>query len=228
MENTLVVCLYRSIAALRAAQNLLDFSLGASGKPRFWACQPCSRTLKTRHSTLAAIISPLNLNMPKMYPLIALAIFAAACMKPVIEAPAPASPIGAPTSFAAAMLAEVNALRQAGCRCGSRQMPPAPPLQWNSLLAQAAQRHADDMRRNRFFDHDGSDGSTMSSRISAAGYSWSSVAENIAWGYDDIPSVVRGWRDSPGHCQNIMSKDYTEMGAAQAGTYWVQTFGRRR
>ncbi|MDV7402400.1 CAP domain-containing protein, partial [Arthrospira platensis SPKY1] len=88
-----------------------------------------------------------------------------------------------PSPFAAAMLAEVNALRQAGCRCGNRQMPPVPALSWSAPLARAAQRHADDMRRNHFFDHDGSDGSTMSSRATAAGYRWRSIAENIAWGY---------------------------------------------
>ena len=167
--------------------------------------------------------------MLRMYPLFLLAALLAACTKPEPALPAEESTILVdPSPFAAAMLAEVNALRQAGCRCGNRQMPPVPALSWSAPLARAAQRHADDMRRNRFFDHDGSDGSTMSSRATAAGYRWRSIAENIAWGDDDIPSVVRSWRNSPGHCQNMMSKDYADMGAAQAGAYWVQVFGRNK
>ena len=46
--------------------------------------------------------------------------------------------------------------------------------------------------------------------------------------------VVAGWLASPGHCANIMSADFAEMGAAfvlRAGTargiWWTQTFGRR-
>ena len=158
--------------------------------------------------------------------LIALALFS--CAKPEAEAlPAdPAIAEGSP-GFESQMLAEVNALRRQGCRCGSRQMPPVPPLSWNNQLAQAARRHANDMHNNDFFDHRGSDGSSMSGRVSAAGYAWRSVAENIAWGYPDVSSVVQGWKDSAGHCENMMSGDYAEMGAAKAGVYWVQDLGRR-
>ena len=43
--------------------------------------------------------------------------------------------------------------------------------------------------------------------------------------------VVRGWLDSPGHCENIMDPRFEEMGIAYAagrsgrrGLYWVQLF----
>ena len=149
------------------------------------------------------------------------------CTPPEPESPAPEISAEAPSAFAVQMLEEVNALRASGCRCGSRQMPPAPPLAWNAQLEQAARRHANDMYNNDFFDHDGSDGSSMSGRISATGYPWRSIGENIAWGYPDIASVVQGWKDSPGHCENMVSKDYTEMGAARKGVYWVMDLGRR-
>ena len=48
-------------------------------------------------------------------------------------------------------------------------------------------------------------------------------------------AAVQGWLNSPGHCANIMSPTYTEMGTAfavndksGAGIYWVQVFGAAR
>ena len=131
-------------------------------------------------------------------------------------------------SFKAIMLSEVNELRRRGCRCGETQMPPVEALQWNQLLTRAAARHAEDMYSNDFFEHRGSDGTDSSDRVSEAGYRWRAVGENIAWGYDGVRTVVEGWRDSPGHCRNIMSPNFTEIGAARRGTYWVQTFGHSR
>ncbi len=132
------------------------------------------------------------------------------------------------SSFQEEMLGEVNRLRTQGCRCGNRLMPPVPALQWNKALEKSALAHARDMYVNRFFDHDGSNGSDFSDRISRAGYRWSAVAENIGWGYDSVQEAVEGWRDSPLHCRALMSRDYTEIGVARAGAYWVQDFGRRR
>ncbi len=158
--------------------------------------------------------------------LIFLALFS--CAKPEAEAlPEEPAIVDESSEFAGQMLAEVNALRQSGCRCGSRWMAPVPSLSWNQKLEQAARRHAGDMHENGFFSHRGSDGSDMARRVREAGYDWRSVAENIAWGYPDVAAVVQGWKNSPGHCENMMGRDYTEMGAAQAGAYWVQDLGRR-
>jgi len=55
-----------------------------------------------------------------------------------------------------------------------------PALGNNSSLQLAARRHSEDMACNDFFSHTGSDGSTLSSRLLAAGYSYSWAAENIA------------------------------------------------
>lgn len=129
-------------------------------------------------------------------------------------------------NFAVDMLAYVNALRTKGCKCNGVQMPTVPALKWNKQLEAAALRHANDMSSKNFFSHTGSDGSTMSQRITAAGYKWSYASENIAWGYTSLPSVINGWVKSAGHCQNMMSANITELGAAKVGTYWVQDFGR--
>ncbi len=148
----------------------------------------------------------------------------------VIPACAPALSESLPQqdTVRASILQEVNDLRTKGCTCGSKRMPPVAPVTWNEKLAAAAQRHASDMARNGHFDHTGTDGSTNAQRVVQAGYQWRAVAENIAYGYQTPAAVVAGWVKSTGHCQNMMSAAYTEMGAAREGVYWVQTFGTAR
>lgn len=126
------------------------------------------------------------------------------------------------------MLSLVNQLRSEGCQCGTTYMPPVGSLSWNADLEQAAQRHAYDMRDNDFFDHTGSDGTSIANRVSDTGYSWQTVGENIAWGYPNIQSVFEGWKDSPGHCRNMMNANFTQMGSAEVDKYWVQAFARPR
>ena len=124
------------------------------------------------------------------------------------------------------LLQLVNQLRKKGCRCGRKRMRSAPPLKMNRLLNRAARHHANDMATNNFFEHRGSNGSSISDRISKAGYEWQAVGENIFWGRVSIEEVFEGWKDSPGHCKNMMSKDFKEMGFAKVGIYWVQEFGK--
>lgn len=128
--------------------------------------------------------------------------------------------------FSTAMLAEVNALRTKGCRCGNENMPAVTPLTFNQNLTSAADSHARDMHRNDFFDHRGSDGDKVADRSTKAGYSWRTIGENIALHPGDLAAVVAGWQDSPGHCKNMMNADYKDLGAARSGNYWVQVFGR--
>lgn len=125
-----------------------------------------------------------------------------------------------------AMLKAVNDLRARGCRCGLKQMPPAPPLSWDNRLAQAARRHAADMAQQGFFSHQGSDGSKVSTRARDTGYQWRHIGENIAYNYPDAEAVVQGWQESPSHCKNMMGADFQQMGAAYQGKYWVQVLGR--
>ncbi|POM77470.1 SCP-like extracellular protein, partial [Phytophthora palmivora] len=102
----------------------------------------------------------------------------------------------------------------------------------NKKLAAAAKRHSDDMAANDFMAHDGSDGSTMSQRVTDAGYEWSAVAENVAAGQEDVASVMESWMNSEGHRANILGADYTMFGTAYAYDasttykhYWTQDFG---
>jgi len=109
-----------------------------------------------------------------------------------------------------------------------------PALSWNCLLDQAALGHSTSMADNDFHEHVSPvDGSDPGDRLMAVGYSPQAWGENIAAGYPDEQAVVDAWLTSPGHCSNIMSGSFTELGAAYAenpastyGIYWTQKFGR--
>ncbi|MBB6131146.1 CAP domain-containing protein [Mucilaginibacter lappiensis] len=124
------------------------------------------------------------------------------------------------------MLAAVNKLREAGCKCGQDTMPPAPLLRWNDTLAIAANVHAKDMFYNNYFSHTDPDGSVPIQRAKAVGYTGGSVLENIANGYNSLTDVILAWKNSEDHCKSMMDSSYKEMGAARANEYWVQEFGK--
>ena len=127
----------------------------------------------------------------------------------------------------------VNAARTQPRSCGDKSFAAAPPLAWNEQLAAAARAHSSDMARRSELGHAGSDGSTSAQRATRQGYAWRAVGENVAGGQGSAEKVVAGWLASPTHCANIMSPDFTEMGAAYATNpesgmriYWTQVFGR--
>uniref|UniRef100_A0AAV1UVQ9 SCP domain-containing protein n=1 Tax=Peronospora matthiolae TaxID=2874970 RepID=A0AAV1UVQ9_9STRA len=106
------------------------------------------------------------------------------------------------------------------------------PLCSNNKLSAAAKRHSDDMAAQDFMAHVGSDGSTMSQRITASEYEWDAIAENVAAGQEDVTSVMVSWMNSKGHRANILGPDYTMLGMAYAYNgeskykhYWTQDFG---
>jgi len=108
-------------------------------------------------------------------------------------------------------------------------------LTWNDALATATAGHSIDMATNNYFSHTSLSGATMVDRISSAGYAWSSLAENIAAGYDSIAAVMTGWMDSDDHCVNLMNPQLREIGMACAandsttyGTYWTMDLGAPR
>lgn len=124
------------------------------------------------------------------------------------------------------VLRAVNALRARGCRCpGGEWFGPANPLRVDERLNHAAQAHAEDMQRRNYFSHTSPNGDDAGDRARKAGYSWSSIGENIAWGQPTPESVVESWRNSRGHCTNMMNPAYQHIGVGKAGVYWVQALG---
>jgi uncharacterized protein YkwD len=128
----------------------------------------------------------------------------------------------------AVLLDLVNAVRKTGCQCGDSFYTAAPALTWNDRLESAAAGHAKDMFQNRYFSHIEADGSNAGVRLERAGYSWSIYGENIASGQKNEQEVIAGWLLSPGHCKNIMNKNYKEMGVGRAGNVWTQVFALKK
>lgn len=102
------------------------------------------------------------------------------------------------------------------------------PLTLNPLLTKAAQSFADDMAAYNYFSHYGRDGSTPGSRITAAGYKWSSYGENIAKGYASWQDAIRGWMNSPGHRANMLNARFKEIGLGVKNRVYVQDFATSR
>ena len=123
------------------------------------------------------------------------------------------------------MLAAVNAARAEGAQCGDDWMGPAEPLVWDSRLEAAAARHAEDMARNGHFAHTGTDGSDVGDRARRAGYEWRRIGETLARYQRSVDEVVAAWLDSPDHCRQLLDPRYVEVGAAERGLYWAQSFG---
>lgn len=135
------------------------------------------------------------------------------------------SPPAAPAPAVQALVKAINAERT------SRGLS---ALTLNDQLSAASQAHSDDMARNNFFSHTGSDGSDAATRIKRTGYVARAWGENIAAGYTDAAAVVAGWMQSEGHRRNILNPDFREIGVGVStnpqstyGTYWVNTYGSR-
>ncbi|MFL5328644.1 MAG: CAP domain-containing protein [Gemmataceae bacterium] len=114
-------------------------------------------------------------------------------------------------------------------------------LKTSDALMKIAQAHADNMaRQDKYGDDDKNghvlDGKDMKDRIEAAGYKFRMIGENVAMslGHKDPVSVtMKGWKDSPHHRENMLNKEFTEMGAGVAQGksgrwYFVQEFGKPR
>jgi uncharacterized protein YkwD len=138
----------------------------------------------------------------------------------------------APKGDPAEVLALVNEARSTGRTCGSQgTFGAANPLGWNDKLGRAAQLHAEDMASNDFMSHTGSDGSDLAARISAEGYRWFAIGENVAAGQSSPADVMSSWLSSPPHCANIMNRAFQHMGIGRAqggslGVYWAQTLAQ--
>jgi uncharacterized protein YkwD len=133
-----------------------------------------------------------------------------------------------------AVLRLVNDARRRGGVCGRQRFGPTSALTWNDRLAAAALAHSQDMASHDYFEHADRSGAGVTQRATQHGYRWRQVGENIAAGQGSPQQVVAGWLASPGHCANMLSPDYAEMGAAYAinpqaslEIYWTQVFGAR-
>jgi uncharacterized protein YkwD len=107
------------------------------------------------------------------------------------------------------------------------------PLVENAALSTASAGYSQRMVAQGFFGHESPDGGTLVQRLTDVGYlgddaAWV-VGENIGWGQASLAtarSMVTAWMNSPGHRENLLSADYTQVGLGLAlGTPTDQTWG---
>jgi hypothetical protein len=91
----------------------------------------------------------------------------------------------------------------------------------NQALTAAARAFAAYLAKTGKFAHE-ADGRKPEDRAQAQGYQYCLVAENLAWnlnsrGFESAQlarEVVEGWKESPGHRQNLLLRSATEIGVA--------------
>jgi len=109
-------------------------------------------------------------------------------------------------------------------------------LQLDEKLSAVARAHSEDMAKAGYFDHKDPAGRSVRQRVELAGIACRVVGENLFqnnlytrvltengrktydWStMEQIASTtVKGWMDSPGHRENIVSKDYRQGGMGVA------------
>ncbi len=135
------------------------------------------------------------------------------------------------SAWANAVLAELNAER---ARHGLRA------LKMDSELTSAAHAHNLAMAKANTLSHQLSGEASLGSRVSAAGYRWSAVAENVAYSTNRSKGGVIAMQQSmynekppnDGHRENILNKTYVDVGIdvisdSVHGKVWLVTdFGK--
>ncbi len=92
-----------------------------------------------------------------------------------------------------------------------------PTVKRSATLEAAAQSYSDVMMRATaggpvYLAHTGPDGSSLGQRVTAAGYNWFSLGEDLAAGQKSPEQVVSEWMGSPLHRDNLLSPEYREVG----------------
>ncbi len=107
------------------------------------------------------------------------------------------------------------------------------PLVINGQLNEAAQRKAGDMFAFNYWSHVSPSGRNPWSFFQEAGYRYLYAGENLARDFMDPQSVVDAWMNSSSHKDNLLNKNYQEIGVAVVNgtlngvetTLVVQLFG---
>lgn len=94
----------------------------------------------------------------------------------------------------------------------SRNNNGAGGLALNSKLSNAAQAKANDMAARNYWAHNTPEGNAPWVFIANAGYSYSRAGENLAYGFATSNDTIVGWMNSQSHRENLLNKDYTEVG----------------
>jgi uncharacterized protein YkwD len=140
----------------------------------------------------------------------------ASVFRPAAAEPAPApaaaqQPADNAGDYDAAVIAATNAIRR------SKGLD---PLRSNQGLTAAADQHSRSMGKVGFFAHESADGSAFWKRVqnyyAQGDASYWAVGENIIWASPElsVDEAMKAWMASPGHRENILAKDWREIGCS--------------
>ncbi|KKS21469.1 MAG: hypothetical protein UU77_C0002G0020 [candidate division WWE3 bacterium GW2011_GWC1_41_7] len=109
-------------------------------------------------------------------------------------------------------------------------------LRINSALSSAAKRKAEDMFKEGYWSHISPSGTEPWDFILRENYDYVYAGENLAKNFNTSKDVVQAWVNSSSHKENIMNKNYEEIGFAVVNgvldgyetTLVVQMFGKSR
>lgn len=105
------------------------------------------------------------------------------------------------------------------------------PVTQNQTLENQATQYACEMIVYDFFAHENPvTGTELRDRAEEFEYEFLIIGENLAAGQSTPEQAMSDWMNSPGHRDNILRPEFTEMGVGvraggRYGTYWVQEFG---
>jgi uncharacterized YkwD family protein/spore coat assembly protein SafA len=125
------------------------------------------------------------------------------------------TPTAAQSTFASQV---VNLVNQERAKAGLS------PLSTDKALSAMALDKAKDMYNNNYFSHTSPQYGSPFDMMKSYGIRYSYAGENIAKGQRSPQEVMNAWMNSPGHRQNIMSPNFTKIGAAYYNGEWVQEF----
>lgn len=118
-------------------------------------------------------------------------------------AAAPLPVAGAVDDWAGRMLDRINEYRT---------LNDLPPLALDPALMRAAMAHTHDMAENDMFNHTGSDGTDLGTRLDRVEYRFLQAAENLAGGTESPERTVDLWMVNSGHRHNLLNPRFRDIG----------------
>jgi uncharacterized protein YkwD len=111
-----------------------------------------------------------------------------------------------------------------------RRIEGLPLLELSPLLTMAAQSQAEWMAVQGRLQRPGDKEKIFIERIRNTGYNMQEGGENTAGGFDTVNAVMVAWMKSEPHRQNILHKDFQQIGVGHAMDtngcpYWCVVFG---
>jgi uncharacterized protein YkwD len=157
-------------------------------------------------------------------------LFAAGCTVPMSGAtpPAAAAPASGTSRYSSTESRIFDLIN------AERRRQGLSPVVYNPQLDRMAKIQAENMARFQKMSHNLPESSlpTLGDRARYVGYTFGRIEENVALGYPDAESVVRGWMSSTGHRRNILDRNVSETGigiarSSAGGLYFCQVFGKQ-